>query len=217
MHNGHRKRFKDRLISLSPEVFFEHELLEFLLFFAIPRINTNEIAHRLIKRFGTFEAVFDASVKELMSVEGIGEHSATLIKLVGAISKRLNKKVVRKKAKMNKRTVTAEYMVELFRQEKEEVLYLIALDNASNVIDCVCIARGLSSFTDTTIAKILRASVHLNAASVMIAHNHPNGIAVPSTRDIEMNQKIYAGLRALEIKLIDHFIVSGDRCNPMMH
>ena len=63
MHNGHRKRFKDRLISLSPEVFFEHELLEFLLFFAIPRINTNEIAHRLIKRFGTFEAVFDASVK----------------------------------------------------------------------------------------------------------------------------------------------------------
>ena len=78
-------------------------------------------------------------------------------------------------------------------------------------------AKGESSFTDTVVAKILRTAVHLNATSVIMAHNHPNGIAVPSTRDIEMNQKIYSGLRALEVKLIDHFIVSGDRCNPMMH
>ena len=217
MHHGHRARCKDRLIKVGPEAFFDHELIEILLFFAIPRINTNEMAHKLIERFGTLDAVLDADYREIMSVEGVGHNSAVLIKLIDAIRKRANKKDIRKKTRMNKLSVTTEYMAELFRYEKYEKLYLIALDNSSRVIDCVCMAKGESSFTDTVVAKILRTAVHLNATSVIMAHNHPNGIAVPSTRDIEMNQKIYSGLRALEVKLIDHFIVSGDRCNPMMH
>ena len=217
MHDGHRARCKDRLIKAGADVFFDHELLEILLFFAIPRVNTNDIAHKLIDRFGSLDNVLSADHRELMSVDGIGYNSAVLIKLVDAIRKRSDKKVVRKKPKMNKRSVTTEYIVELFRHEKTEKLYLIALDNSSRVIECFCVAKGESSFTDVAVAKILRASVHLNAASVIVAHNHPNGIAVPSTRDIEMTQKIYSGLRALEVKLIDHFIVSGDRCNPMMH
>ena len=183
----------------------------------MPRINTNEIAHRLIERFGNLAGVFDADYKELISVEGVGANSAVLIKLIDAIRKRLVKKDLRKKTKMNRRTVTSEYITELFRHEKEEKLYLIALDNSSNVIDVICMATGEASFTDTTLSKLLRASVHLNATSVILAHNHPDGIAIPSTRDIEMNQKIFLGLRALQVKLIDHFIVSGERCNPMMH
>jgi DNA repair protein RadC len=192
-------------------------LFGILLFFAIPRINTNEIAHRLIERFGTLDGVFDADIKELTTVDGVGENSAALIKLVDSIRKRLAKKDTRKRARMNRRTVTTEYIIELFRGEKDEKLYLIALDNASNIICASCIASGEASYTDTTVSKILRASVHLNASSVILAHNHPSGIAVPSTRDIEMNQKIYMGLRALEVGFIDHFIVSGERCNPMMH
>lgn len=217
MHDGHRERQKNRLLNVGSKAFFDHELLEMLLFFSIPRINTNVIAHRLLDRFGSLAGVFAAGKEDLLSVEGIGENSLTLILLVKDVMHRTSQKPPKKRKKMNNLTNISAFVTELFENEKKEKIYLIALDNSSNIIDSVCISEDGASFSDTTTNKIIRSAISLNAASVILAHNHPDGIAIPSTRDLEMNQKIYAGLRMVEITLIDHFIVSGNKCNPMMH
>ena len=216
MHQNHRSRMKHKLLSFGDGVFCDHELLEILLFFSLPRVNTNLYAHELIDRFGSLDAVFNASIEELVEVKGVGFNSAALIKLVSGIMKRASATPALKKPKMNSLSLTSDYIASLFAGSSEERLYMVALDNSLKVIAAPCITSGTVNFSSATIAEIIRRAVKLNAASVILAHNHPKGIAIPSSMDIEATHKINEGLRYTSIRLIDHFVVSGNRCTPIL-
>ena len=216
MHKEHRKRMKDRFLTFGPDVFFDHELLEMILFFSIPRINTNPQAHALLKRFGTLRGVFEASARELTSVEGIGINSAVLIKLIGAIKKRDLDNENYNRVKLNKFSVTREYVTELFAGFQEERLYIILLDNTSKLIDVKCMASGTVSYSSINSQEMLRFAILKNASSVLLAHNHPNGIAIPSSKDISATLALKSAFDTVGIRFIDHFVVSGDRCNGII-
>ncbi len=217
MHEHHRSRMKDKFFNFGEELFCDHEIIEMLLFFSLSRVNTNQYAHELLDRFGSLEGLFSASISDIVSIKGIGYNSAVLIKLVGAIVRRILAKPTPKKPKMRNLSVTSDYIVNLFGLGNEERLYMISLDNSLSVIESTCIIDGAVNYSSATVAEIIKRAVKQNASSVILAHNHPKGIAVPSSMDLESTHRINEGLRYTNISLIEHFVVSGDRCNPMLH
>ena len=207
----------NKLLTVGEGAFCDHELLEILLFFSLPRVNTNTYAHELITRFGSLEGVFNSSIDELSEIKGIGQNSSTLIKTVGGIIKRSQTpKKSNKKRKMNSLTNITDHILSLFDGEKEEKLYMIALDNSLDMIDSICILSGAVNYSSGTVAEIIRSAVRLSAANVILAHNHPHGIAIPSTTDFEATCKINEGLRFVNVNLVDHFVVSQNRINRIM-
>ena len=217
MHENHRSRMKHKLLSFGEGVFCDHELLEMLLFFSLPRVNTNQYAHELIDRFGSLDGVFEASISDIVDIKGIGFNSAVLIKLVAGLMKRRSAKTISKRQRMSSLSVTSEYIVNLFSSGNEESLYMVTLDNSLGVIDAACIISGTVNYSSATVAEIIKRAVKTNAASVILAHNHPKGLAIPSTIDIEATHRINDGLRYAGISLIDHFVVNGKRCNSIIH
>ena len=216
MHSGHRNRLRDKFLQNDGEGLCDHELLELLLFYSIPRVNTNTQAHMLLKRYGSLRAVLDANIPELKRVDGVGDNSAMLIRLISAIMARCSKEENDRRAKMNKLSVTGEYIAGLF-DGAEESLYLILLDNSLRLTEAKCIMSGTVNYSASTVSAIVREAVFNNAPNVILAHNHPPGIAVPSSQDITATQTINQALKYVQIKLIEHFVVSGDRCNTIMH
>ncbi len=217
MHSEHRKRVKNKIFSYGGDALCKHEKLEALLFYSIPRVNTNEQAHRLIDGFGSLGGVFEADIGALTRVEGIGENSAILIKLVHSIMDDISKENSKSIAKKNKGSVSSDYLISLFEGVSEERLYYIALDNSMKILEVKCIEKGKVNFSNAVIDEIVRTTVYCGAANVMLAHNHPHGIAIPSSSDIQATQSINNALRFIQVNLVEHFIVSADRCTTVMH
>ncbi len=217
MHEYHRKRQKQKFVLHGADVFHNHELLEMLLYYSIARKNTNDIAHALISRFGSLRGVFEASIPELCTVEGIGEYSATLIKLAGAMGIRTSVDTADARGVINSYSAAKSFLIELFQGESKEKLYLISLNNSFRILDCKCISEGEVNYAATTVSVLTRPAVKNSASAVILAHNHPEGIAVPSVDDIDATVRIKEAFGALDIKFIDHFVVAKDRCTPILH
>lgn len=217
MHEEHRKRQKDKFEQHGAEVFHDHELLEMLLYFSISRKNTNDIAHTLLSRFGSLNGVLSADISELCSTDGIGKHSALLLKLTGALCVRVATLDRDSRMVLNSTSAAKEFAIDLFKGESQEKLYLISLNNSFRLLDCQCISEGEVNYAAATVSVLTRPAVKNNASAVIIAHNHPDGIAIPSSYDIDATVRIKEAFSALDIKFIDHFIVSGNRCNAVLH
>ncbi len=210
VHDGHRQRMKCRFKEVGASAFDDHHLLELLLFYAVPRRDTNELAHKLISRFGSYSGVLEASIDELMSVDGIGESAAVLIKLVPEMNKRYklgyNDRVVIDSAR-----AAGKYFVAKFEYETVEVAYAMFLDSKNRVISCREISRGVVNATEISIRTIAEKALACKATSVIIAHNHPDGIPVPSAEDELTTQKIKVALSTVGIRLNDHIVVGGEQ------
>lgn len=217
MHEKHRERQRQKFKLHGGEVFHDHELLEMLLYYSIPRKNTNDIAHALISRFGSLGGVLDASAEELCAVEGVGAHSADLIKLTQAISARAFASPQDMRGAINSYSAAKSFLIELFRGETKERLYLISLNNSFRILDCQCISEGEVNYASTTVSVLTRPAVRNNASAVILAHNHPDGIAVPSSSDIDATVRIREAFGALDIKFLEHFVVAKDRCTAILH
>ena len=208
VHSGHRQRMRERFLKNGLSTFEKHEALELLLYYAVPRVDTNELAHRLINKFKTVGRVLRATPEELLSVEGVGESTVTYLTLLNETVRYVG---VERSQEMEYLTSTEEcasYLKELFVGLNNEAVYLLCLDAKMMVIDHYLICEGsvvsANIPTRTVLSKVLSA----NAVYAVLAHNHPGGLAIPSREDEEATAYIEMMLRGVDVTLLDHIIVS---------
>lgn len=200
-----RQRYKD----CGLYGFGDHEVIELLLFAAIPRGNTNDIAHRLLNTFGSVESVLKASYDELMTVDGIGDAAATVITMVAPLAKKyLAVKVADER--LNSSYECGIKMVDYFRNINKEQVVLIYLTDDRRIIDIECISDGDFKSADFSVKKLAERLIASNAHSFIMSHNHPSGIALPSVKDLETTVSVKVCAEGLGIRLLDHIIVAGD-------
>lgn len=217
-HEGHRERLKNRFLSSGLDSFEAHNILELLLFYSIPRQDTNEIAHALIQRFGSVKGVFDADFSELIKVKGIKENSATLIKLIPQLAKAYMTEDGTDDQKLIFDSIdkVGSYLVKKFIGETKEVVYLMLLDNKFKLIKIEKIFEGSVNSSAIDARKIVEKVFSNNASSIILAHNHPNGIHLPSMEDIETTGMFASILPSIGVTILEHFIVAGTQYYPVM-
>lgn len=216
LHRGHRNRVRIKFKN-DPTCLEDHEVLELLLYHSIPRQNTNEVAHRLIKHFGSFRRVFDADVTQLQEVEGIGENSALFLRSISETIARYSQDAHFITQPLTSRAALMEYLCSLFIGESKEKVYLILLSSSGRILHTEAIGSGFAGISEIAIKKMNALAVSSNAASALLVHNHPDGIPIPSRQDISTTQKIRVLLDQLGVNLIDHFIVVDNECVSILH
>ena len=215
VHDGHRDRLRQSYLEHGLMSMNDINALELLLFYAIPRRDTNEIAHRLLDRFGSLDGVFSASAEELIEVDGIGENAAALLTLIPEIMKKSRVSKTREIRQIRSSDEAGAYLLPYFLNERDEVVYLLCLDTKRCVICCAEMGRGVVNSVDTGIRRIVEKALKVRASSVIIAHNHPDGIALPSREDEVFTRALYNALETVGIRLEDHIIVAEDDYTSM--
>lgn len=215
LHERHRVRMKERVERDGLESLAEHEALEYLLFLAIPRQDTNALAHRLIQHFGDFCKVMEADPQELMQVKGIGPKSAQLISTVMAFGRYYGIKKRKRRTALDQTALAAEYVKPLFLGQQNELLYLILLDDKCRPLRDMRIAEGVPNRVHIDTRKLLRDVARTDATCGLLAHNHPTGLALPSEADLIATAGIMKALDPLGVSIIDHIIVAGEETCSM--
>ena len=210
MHEGHRQRMKERFFHEGLDHFSEFEALEMLLYYAIPRKDTNPIAHGLINHFGSLAQVLEASVEELEKVPGISRNVAVLIKLVTEMGRLYMVKRVEEIKVLRTIQECGEYLKPYFFGRVNETVYLLCLDAKCKVLCCREVGEGSVNSANVPIRRVVEIALGANASSVVLAHNHPSGLALPSGEDIVTTRRIAAALATVEIPLVDHIVVADD-------
>ena len=211
IHDGHRQRMKDRFREEGLDNFQEHEVLELLLYYCIPRQDTNPIAHTLIDHFGSFSAVMDASVEELEKIPGIGAGAATFLSLMAQawryyqVNRTMQSEVI-----LSTVNECGAYLLPYFAGRRNETVFLLCLDAKCKVICCREVGEGSVNSAAVPIRRIVEMAMNSTATSVILAHNHPSGLAVPSRDDVMTTRRVAAALDGVEIVLVDHIIVADD-------
>ena len=209
MAEGHRERVKRRFLSEDLDGFEAHNALEFLLFYALPRIDTNGIAHSLIERFGSFSEVLEAPLDELASVDGVGDNAAIFLKLLHSTVRYYENDVSRRSQEsFDSKDAIGKFLIEKFAGEKNEKVILLLLDNKGGLIESRVLHEGSVNSSAVNVRRITEIALMGRASSVIIAHNHPRGIAIPSADDISVTESIRRALMLVDIKLLDHYIVA---------
>lgn len=208
LHEGHRQRLKERFIKNGLADFEDHNILELLLFFSVPRSDTNELGHMLLQKFGSLSNVFDAPIDELCKVDGIGIHSATLIKLIPDLCNVYHTDKTEKITIVNSTDMAGRHFVPRFMGKQHEEVHVMLLDDKKKVIKCVMISKGTVNASAVSIRRIAAEAINNNATGVVLAHNHPGGVALPSTSDFLVTKRIYHALRLMDIQLCDHIVVA---------
>lgn len=211
VHDGHRARLRDQFREHGLDSFNELNTLELILFYAIPRRDTNEIAHALLDHFGSLPAVLEASEQELCAVPGVGTQAATLIRLFPQVMRK-SACVKASSIKAIKSTKdAAQYLIPRFINEQEEVVLLLCMDTQNRIISCVEVGRGVVNASETSIRRIVETALKNRATSVILSHNHPDGLPYPSVEDDMVTRQVYQSLAMVGITLSDHIIVAGDK------
>ncbi len=211
IHDGHREKMRRRFLVGGLEPFADHEALELLLYYAIPRRDTNETAHLLIERYGSLSAVLSAPVEDLQKVPGVGEHAALLLRLVPKLCQKARLAEAGQETVLNSAEKVGAYLLDRFEGERNEVIYQLCLDRKGKLLTCKRLTEGGVSSVDLNIRAVVENAVISSASAVVLAHNHPSGVALPSQDDYLTTDRVLAALKPLEVELVDHIIVAdGD-------
>ena len=210
IHEGHRERMRKQLKTSGMDSLSDVQVLEVLLYYAAPRGDTNPAAHALLKRFGTLDGVFSAPETELRKIDGVGEVAAQLLLLVPQVARRCLMSRSTQIQVLDTTSKCGQYLLPFFHGEREEVVYLLCLDAKCKALDCVLIHRGGVNVASIAARKVVKAALDANATSVVLAHNHPSGLALPSQEDKQTTMVLKAALDAVGVVLADHIIVADD-------
>ena len=211
IHDGHREKKRQQFLQHGLDSFADHEVLELLLFYAIPRKDTNPIAHALMDRFGSLDAVLAAPVEELCQVKGVGESAAAFLKLIPQVYRRSRMAAAERERVLNSSQRAGDYLLELFTGETAEVLYELCLDRKGKLLACRRVGEGGVSSINVDLRKIVENALLTGASGVILSHNHPSGIALPSADDCAATVRVKEALKTVGLVLVDHIVVAdGD-------
>lgn len=211
LHLGHRERLRKKLFKNGIEFLEPHEIIEILLFYSIPVKNTNDIAHKLIDKYKTIANVLDANPKDLCKIKGIGEQSAMLLNIIPQISRIYLKDKLKEKESIDSSIKAGNHCLNLFHGKNYEEFYLICLNSQNKINYCGVIHTGTVNQSVIYPRVVVEAALRYNAVSVIFSHNHPGGTLRPSNSDIQLTKKLKEAFDIIEIKVIDHIVVAGDK------
>ena len=212
IHAGHRQRLKDLAKENGLDGMSSYQVLELLLYYAVPQKDTNVLAHRLIDTFGSLSAVLDTEYESLLTVNGVGAHTASLLTLMPALFRRYGQDLAGEKCVISNFTQAKEYVKHLFIGKTYEEFYLICLNNQLRVNKSSMLNSG--SLNEVTIYPRVAVEMALRhkAKFILLAHNHPGGRAQPSSEDVKVTHAIRNVLEPMGIIVLDHLIYSGEDC-----
>ena len=215
-HSGHRKRLRETYTEQGPDSMHDHQLLELLLTYAIPRRDTNPLAHALLGRdgFGSLGELFAADIHEIMKIEGVGESTAVLLSLVGSLGSRTADGRV-KGRRLNTPHAAMEYCKSLPFKGNNESMYVISMDKAHRVLHADRVSTGTPGEVTMYPRTVVEIAIRRGAQNVMLCHNHPSGELRPSREDLNTTSLIIGALTPIGIVLNDHIIVGGGRAYSM--
>lgn len=210
VHDGHRARLKERYRKEGLDGFESHQVLELLLFYCIPRQDTNPIAHDLLERFETVAGVLAAPSSELKKVKGVSDATANFLSFINQMYRYT---LVDQGGKVEILTTVDQcgrYIVPYFLNRRNETVYLLCLDAKCKVLCCTMVGEGSVNSAAIPPRRVVELALSANATSVVLAHNHPSGIALPSDEDVCTTQRIAKALNGVDIQLVDHIVVAED-------
>lgn len=213
LHEGHRERMYKRFEQEGFGSFEPHQVLEYILFFSIPRKDTNELAHRLLNHFGSFANVMRASQQELMEVKGIGLSTARLITMIMEAGRYYQKSVADVPKMFQSLDQIGDALAPYFYGARCELVYALFLDDQNGVIQLDEVARGSVNEAAFSKRELIRQAVRLGATQLVLAHNHPMGLALPSGADLQFTRELAGMLDHVGVTFLDHIIFDkeGDR------
>lgn len=212
VHAGHRERMRKKFLKSGFDSFETHEILEMILFFAIPRANTNEIAHNLLDKYGSLSCICDVDIDELQKIKGIGAHCALLLKMIPFITQEYFKSKKNRFEDLSTGRAACEYFKNQFYGVCNEQIRIVCLNENRKALtnQSDLIAEGVPGKVSVNIRRIIEITYKNHSENIMIAHNHPNGIATPSDEDIKSTIKLYNTLKSIGIHLCDHILIANN-------
>lgn len=210
LHEGHREKMKRRFIEEGLDSFEDHQVLELLLFYTIPRKDTNELAHRIIGKFGTLDCLFDASPEEIVKKGGVSINTAVFLSMIPQLSKRYMMLKQGKRPFLDSSAKAGQFVKSLFIGKNYEAFYVCCLNSQNQLNYAALVHEGTINEAPVYPRLIVETALRYQASSVILAHNHPGGSLRPSSADIEVTRKICDALNTISVSVVDHMIAAGD-------
>lgn len=210
LHAGHRQRMKARFLDVGASGLERHQLVELLLFFGIPRKDTNELAHRLLNTFGSLSGLISASYEELRTVPGMTPNAATLICLMEGVLEECQRERFSPDNILNSTEKLAEYMIAHYVGIHHEQVFMVCLDNNGRILADGILSEGSVASSEINVRQALQLALRCNATVAVLAHNHPGGQPIPSEDDISATRTMAQALAVAGVRLADHIIVAGN-------
>lgn len=207
LHSGHRERLRERFRKGGADALPDYELLELVLFRALPRRDTKDLAKRLIARFGSFSEVINAPESRLKEIKGAGESVVTELKLVRAAAVRMMRTDLDDKPAFGSTPEVVNYLRAVQAFEDREQFRILFLDRKNRLIADEVQGKGTIDHTPVYIREVVKRALELSATAIVLVHNHPSGDPRPSRADIDMTKRIVDAGRPLGVMVLDHIIV----------
>ena len=213
LHKDHRSRLRRRFLENGLDFFEDHEALEMLLYYCIARKDTNDLAHMLLDEFGSLPKVLSASPEQLRNIEGVGEYTATYLAFINDFTRFVcAKKKSEEFVALETLADCGEYLYPRYIGRRNEIVTLLCLDSKCKVLGCKVVGEGSVNSAAVPIRRIVETALQLNASTVVLAHNHPGGVAVPSAEDVSTTRMLANALAAVDVVLADHIIFADEEC-----
>lgn len=208
VHDGHRDRLKKQFAEHGGEGMNDIQFLEMLLYYVIPRRDTNELSHALLERYGSLRGVLDAPAGDLTGVPGIGDNTARYLEMIREALRRYVTEPAKEMQYIFSSADAGKYFVPVLQYETVEKVYLMCLNGRGEIISCGEIATGTLTMVNVNIRRIVDIAMRAHATSIVLAHNHPAGFALPSAEDRVYTLELKRALDLMDIRLMDHILVA---------
>ena len=200
-----------RLLSAGAEALADHEMLEMVLFLALPRRDTKPVARALLGRFGSFGGVIAAPVNDLRGIEGVGEAGTAALKLVQGAALRLMRAEVMERPVLSNWDRLLDYLSAALARERVEQFRVLFLDARNRLLADEAQSRGTVNHTPVYPREVVKRALELHASALILVHNHPSGDPTPSHEDVAMTEEVKAAASVLSVTLHDHIIIGNGR------
>ena len=216
IHEGHRNRLRERYDRSGMDDYADHEILELLLTYIFSRGDVNDKAHALIDRFGSVAGALDALPEELCEVDGIGPQAARFLTMLPSVFRRYALNKTEPGKPMDTLAKIGEYLHAKYTGVTFERVYLLLFDNSMRLIDCCHLDDGAVNCSKVTMRRVAELCLFKHASCAVLAHNHPMGLAIPSSADIEVTHSVENSLETVGVTFLEHIIVTENSYAPIL-